>query len=110
MMEIKKVTYTIEVEGVKFLLDDPGIDGFFQLVEMQKQSDVRASINLFFKYLKNIEGLSFEGREIKTSQELREVNPPALFIGKLVSALVNGLVKEYDGFIQNQEATFKKNE
>jgi hypothetical protein len=109
-MEIKKITYTIEIEGVKFLLDDPGIDGFFQLVEMQKQSDVRASINLFFKYLKSIEGLIFEGKEIKTSEELKSINPPALFIGKLVSALVRGLIGEYDGFIANEEAVFKKND
>ena len=93
-MEIKQARITLQVEDATFFVKDPGVDGFYRLLKASKDGDVTANIDVFFEHLDEIQGLTHDGKEIKTSKELKAINPPASFIAGLVRALVSGLGSE----------------
>jgi hypothetical protein len=98
-LETKRIKLTIE--DAIFFVRDPGISGFYELLEAQKEGSTTKNIDLFFEHLDEIQGVEIDGEEVKTSKQLRDKNPPAAFIAQLVRALITGLSGEITGADEN---------
>lgn len=107
-MEIKQARITLQVEDATFFVRDPGVDGFYRLLKASNDKDPTVNIDMFFDHLEEIQGLTYEGKEIKTAKEFKAINPPTSFVAPLVRALLAGLGSEISS-IDEESVKYAKN-
>jgi hypothetical protein len=103
--------YTIEYQGAKFIFKDPGIDAVIQHLKAKSENTneyIESSLAFFYANLMSIEGLEHEGEEVTSAERLKELNPSAHDILKILRAFNRGLMNVF-GADSDEDVKFSKN-
>lgn len=103
--------YTIEYQGIKFIFKDPGIDAVIKQLKTKTDDTneyIESSLSFFYANLISIEGLEHEGEAVTSSEKLKELNPSAHDILKILRAFNRGLMNVF-GADADEDVKFSKN-